>query len=104
MVRNANSGIGTAMADIGTIMFGKAIVLAAGAWGAERYKAYKAKRREAGVSLRYDAKRDTHYDPILRFERRVKICIWVIGVPLALYTALAVALFIGPPLAAKLLG
>ena len=54
------------------MMFGKAIVLAD--WGLfmERYMAWKKRRSAAGITLRYDKKRDSYYDPVDRFEGRVK--------------------------------
>jgi hypothetical protein len=88
------------MADIGTVMFGKALVLAAWAWGAERYQSFKAKRRAGGVVLRYDVKRNVHYDPLLRLEKRILISLWIVGVPLAMYALLAITLFIAPHLVA----
>ncbi|WP_285019569.1 hypothetical protein [Novosphingobium sp. fls2-241-R2A-195] len=81
-------------------MFGKALVLAAWAWGVERYHAFKAKRRAAGVVLRYDAKRNIHYDPLLRMEKRIIVALWIVGVPLAMYAVLAIGLFIAPHLTA----
>lgn len=85
-------------------MFGKAVVLSVWGIGAAAYKSFKEKRRANGVVLEYDARRGVYYDPIVRFEKRVKIGLWIVGVPFALYTAFIFFLLIGPPLMAKLAG
>lgn len=100
LVRKANDATALPMADIATIMFGKAIVLTVGAWTAERYHTFKAKRRVDGVVLRYDAKRGIHYDPLLRLERRAKLVLRIAGACFALYAIFVVAVLIGPPLMA----
>lgn len=92
------------MASIGVVMFGKAVVMAGWIIAAERYQSYKEKRRSDGVTLKHDARRGIYYDPILRFEKRVKLGLWIIGVPLGLYTLLVTGLIIGPPLWAKIAG
>lgn len=60
------------MAGIGTVMFGKALVLAA--WGGvtAAYASWKIRRARKGITLRYDPKRDVHYDPLEKWEGRGK--------------------------------
>lgn len=49
-------------------MFGKAIVLAA--WGGitAAYASWKIRRARKGITLRYDPRRDVHYDPLEKWE------------------------------------
>lgn len=85
------------MASIGVVMFGKAVVLAVSAAVVERYRSFKARRRSTGVTLRYDVKRNTYYDPLERLEKRAKIALWIVAVPTALYAALVVYLLVTGP-------
>lgn len=86
---------------IGTIMFGKAVVLAVWALGATAYKTFKARRRAAGISLQFDARRGVYYDPIVRFEKRVKATAWVAGSVWIAFTLFVVwCLFTAPPMVA----
>ena len=83
------------MAGIGTVMFGKALVLAA--WGGvtAAYAGWKMRRARKGITLRYDAKRDVHYDPLDRWESRGRnlrmasdiffACVVAVVIPASIY-------------------
>lgn len=90
--------------SIGWIMFFKSLVAALFSSAVGAYKAYKAKRRAAGLVLKYNARRGVYYDPIMLFEKRIRVALWIVGVPLGLYTLFIYLLLIGPPLWARLAG
>lgn len=85
-------------------MFGKAVFL--GVWVAaiEAYSSYKKRRRTNGITLHYDPKRSIYYDPIIRMEKRIKIALWAIAIPFAVYTAFVALVILSQPLSEALAG
>lgn len=76
-------------------MFGKALVLAA--WGGitAAYAAWKIRRARKGITLRYDPKRDLHYDPLDKWEgrgRKLRTGIDILGA-IMITAGMAVAIY-----------
>lgn len=75
---------------IGMVMFFKGIAVATGATVLERYRAFKKRRREKGIPLRLDKRRNAYVadDRLERAETLAKRIGLVLLVPLILYAVL----------------
>lgn len=82
--------------SIGWVMFWKALVVTVWAVLVERWQAAKRKRQSSGIEMRYNKRSNTYveYCPYQRAEKRLRLAVWIVGVPLALYALLAVYLLV----------
>lgn len=84
------------MLSLGWVMFWKALVVAAGSSVYGLWEAYKARRKAAGLPLRFDARRGVYVvdDRLERYERRARIAFWIAFGAFNVFAAVAVALFL----------
>jgi hypothetical protein len=82
--------------SIGWVMFWKAVVLAVLAICGGLWQDYKARRKAAGISLRFDKRRKTYVadDRLERFEVWARRIFWTLATLFVAYAVLVAGLII----------